>query len=153
MTPTTPLTPMTPTEEFLTWLRRQHHDASLALHDGDPAPKIAAWSDEEPVTLFGAFWFEAEDAKQARCAFMGLADKFSDCTAYSYDLIAHGVSGDLAYTVGHERASMRVDGAPTDRVLRVTQVYRRESGVWKVIHRHADDARRGPTDDATESSA
>jgi ketosteroid isomerase-like protein len=24
-------------------------------------------------------------------------------------------------------------------VLRVTQVYRREDGVWKVVHRHADN--------------
>ena len=91
------------------------------------------------MTLFGAFWFEASDVVQARESFARLASKFSDCTDYSYELTAYGVSGDLAYTVGHERASMRVDGVPTEHNLRVTQVYRREDGEWKVVHRHADE--------------
>lgn len=131
----------TPIEEFVRWLQTEHHDAAVALHDGDAAPKLATWSSEEPVTLFGAFWFEAANSDEARTAFTGLAEKFSDCTAYSYDLIAYGVSGDMAYTVGHEHASMRVDGEPVDHLLRVTQVYRREHGAWKVVHRHADAAR------------
>ena len=131
---------MTPTEEFLDWLRTRHHEAAVALHDGDAAPKLATWSSSEPMTLFGAFWFEASDAAEARGALVGLAEKFSHCTAYSYDLIAYGVSGDLAYTVGQERISMRVDDEPRDHFLRVTQVYRREEDGWKVVHRHADDA-------------
>jgi ketosteroid isomerase-like protein len=131
---------MTPTEEFLDWLRTQHRDGAIALHDGDPGPKLATWSSDEPMTLFGAFWFEASNADEARTALVGLAEKFSDCTDYSYELVAHGVSGDLAYTVGHERTSMRVDGEPREHFLRVTQVYRREKTGWKVVHRHADDA-------------
>jgi len=131
---------MTPTEEFLEWLQTRHRAGAVALHDGDAAPKLATWSSGEPMTLFGAFWFEAANAGEAQRALVGLAEKFSDCTAYSYDLIAYGVSGDLAYTVGHERASMRVDGEPCDHFLRVTQVYRREDEGWKVVHRHADDA-------------
>jgi ketosteroid isomerase-like protein len=32
-----------------------------------------------------------------------------------------------------------LDGVPVDPyTLRVTQVYRRENGEWKVIHRHGD---------------
>jgi ketosteroid isomerase-like protein len=31
-----------------------------------------------------------------------------------------------------------VNGAPRDYTLRVTQIYRREEGEWKVAHRHAD---------------
>ena len=131
---------VTATEDFLEWLHAQHRDASFALHDGDAGPKLATWSSTEPMTLFGAFWFEASNAVQARAALVGLAEKFSDCTDYSYDLVAYGVSGDMAYTVGHERASMCVDGLPRQHHLRVTQVYRRQDGGWKVVHRHADDA-------------
>jgi len=29
-----------------------------------------------------------------------LASRFSNCTAYRFELVAAGVSGDLAYTVG-----------------------------------------------------
>jgi len=131
---------VTPTEEFLEWLRTRHQEAALALHNGDAELKLVTWSSDEPMTLFGAFWFEALNADEARGALIRLADKFSDCTGYSYDLIAHGVSGDLAYTVGHERDTMRVDGRPREHFLRVTQVYRREQAGWKVVHRHADDA-------------
>ena len=109
---------VTATEMFLEWLRTQHHEAGFALHDGDAEPKLALWSTDEPMTLFGAFWFEALNADQARAALGSLAEKFSDCTEYSEDLIAYGVSGDMAYTVGHERALMRVDGEPRAHRLR-----------------------------------
>ena len=47
--------------------------------------------------------------------------------------------GDLAYTVGYEHTQAIVDGEPRSYTLRVTQVYRREGGEWKVVHRHADE--------------
>jgi ketosteroid isomerase-like protein len=31
-----------------------------------------------------------------------------------------------------------MDGEPRSYVLRATQVYRREDGEWKVVHRHGD---------------
>jgi ketosteroid isomerase-like protein len=34
--------------------------------------------------------------------------------------------------------STSVNRQPREYTLRVTQVYRREGGVWKVVHRHAD---------------
>jgi ketosteroid isomerase-like protein len=60
-----------------------------------------------------------------------------------------GMSGDLAYTVYIEKSQVRVagrDGAElAERIsnlrpmaLRVTHIFRREEGAWKIIHRHAD---------------
>lgn len=132
---------VTPTESFLEWLRTEHHQAAVALHNGDAGPKVAVWSVSEPVTVLGAFWVEAANREQALQGFARLADKLSDCRAYSYDLIAYGVSDDLAYTVGYEHASMRVEGVAQEHHLRVTQVYRREPHGWRVVHRHADEAR------------
>ena len=34
---------------------------------------------------------------------------------------------------------MSIDGEPRTITLRATQVYRREDGEWKVVHRHADN--------------
>jgi ketosteroid isomerase-like protein len=53
-----------------------------------------------------------------------------------------GVSGDLAYTVGYERAeAIVVDGAePRPMTIRVTQICRREDGEWQLVHRHGDFA-------------
>ena len=50
-----------------------------------------------------------------------------------------GVSGDLAYTVGTEQGTVRIDGGdPVVMTLRVTHVLRRIDGRWWLVHRHAD---------------
>ena len=46
--------------------------------------------------------------------------------------------GDMAYTVGYEHTEATVRGEPSRYKLRATQIYRREDGEWKVVHRHAD---------------
>jgi ketosteroid isomerase-like protein len=60
-----------------------------------------------------------------------------------------GESGDLAHTIYIERGDMRAEGSEELRpfALRVTQIYRREAGDWKIIHRHAD-----PMTQPTESA-
>lgn len=70
--------------------------------------------------------------------FAALANSFSDCTSYAFDLQACDVMGDVAYTAGLEHTSALVDGQPRTYTLRATQVYRRESGEWRVAHRHGD---------------
>ena len=51
-------------------------------------------------------------------------------------------NGDLAYTVGFERSHRqrrrRAVEPSSDMVLRVTHIYRRIDGDWKLMHRHAD---------------
>jgi ketosteroid isomerase-like protein len=44
----------------------------------------------------------------------------------------------MAYTAGLEHTAACVDGEPRSYTLRATQVYRREGGEWKVVHRHGD---------------
>ena len=64
-----------------------------------------------------------------------------------FEVVAAGASGDLAYTVGYEHTTVSWDGIPLDPyTLRVTHVYRREDGEWKIIHRHADSRRRSGRD-------
>src|SRR5690349_2691220 len=124
--------------EFLAWFETTWHDAEMALHDGDAGPRDEiTWSKQEPVTLFGA-WMNAATAAEARAVFRRLADSFADVEQGEISLVAHGVSGDLAYTVHREHTKTVVDGTPRQYVLRVTQVYRHEAEGWKVVHRHGD---------------
>jgi ketosteroid isomerase-like protein len=67
-----------------------------------------------------------------------LAGRFSELRNYEFELIAAGASADLAYTVGLEHKTVVFDGRQETYTLRVTHVYRRESGVWKIVHRHGD---------------
>ena len=71
--------------------------------------------------------------------FPWLAGRFSDGSGFSFDLEVADISGDLAYTVGFERYSVSITGGPVEpRLIRVTHVYRREKGEWKIVHRHGD---------------
>ncbi|GHB79656.1 hypothetical protein GCM10010347_57690 [Streptomyces cirratus] len=124
-------------DAFLEWARTRLRDAESAVHNGDAGPRFALWSRREPVSVMGA-WMSAVGYEQISELFHRLADSFSDCTAYAYEIVAADVVGDMAYTTGYERTRVSVNGEPRRYVLRVTQVYRREGGEWKVCHRHAD---------------
>lgn len=70
--------------------------------------------------------------------FREVASWFSNSQEYEFEVIAAGASGDLAYTVGYKRNKVDVEGRPRVFSLRVTHVYRREDGRWRIVHRHAD---------------
>jgi ketosteroid isomerase-like protein len=56
------------------------------------------------------------------------------------EYLAAGASGDLAYTIAIERSNALIvdqrERAPM--ALRVTHLFRKENGEWKLLHRHAD---------------
>jgi ketosteroid isomerase-like protein len=128
---------MTDRDDFLAWVKTSLYQAELALHNGDPAPRRALWSRSEPVSVLGA-WRNAHGQAEIDALFAYLGRSFSGCTSYTLEVQAYDVVGDMAYTVGLERTAVSVDGKPRTYTLRVTQVYRREDSVWKVVHRHGD---------------
>ncbi|SFR71443.1 protein of unknown function [Agromyces sp. CF514] len=128
---------MSDREEFLVWLQSAFVPAERAMFDGDDGPRRAIWSESDSVTVLGA-WRNAADRAELVEAFEVLSRSFSDCTDYAFELISFDVIGEMAYTVGYERASASIDGSPRKFTLRATQVYRREPGGWRVVHRHAD---------------
>lgn len=50
------------------------------------------------------------------------------------------VAGDAAYELGVEHGKFTLAGQPVTGECRVTNIYRRESGTWKVVHHHTDVA-------------
>jgi ketosteroid isomerase-like protein len=129
--------PMSDRDDFVAWTQSRLRDAETALHNGDPAPRLAIWSTREPVSVLGAAR-TAVGQEAVRDLFTSLADSFSNCTSHVYELVAAEVVGDLAFTAGYERTEASIRGEPRRYTLRVTQVYRREDGDWKVAHRHGD---------------
>ena len=124
-------------KDFLTWVTTALYDAELALHNGNSALRKALWSRNEPVSVLGA-WRNAYGRREVDELFSALGKSFSDCTSYSFELLAYDVVGDMAYTAGLEHTSASVDGQPRTYTLRATQVDRREEGAWRVAHRHGD---------------
>lgn len=128
---------MTDAEDFIAWAKSALYQAERALHNGDSAPRRALWSRNEPVSILGA-WRNAFGQQEVEEVFAVLERTFSNCTSYTFELQAYDVVGPMAYTAGLEHISTSIDGQPRSYTLRVTQVYRREDGEWKVAHRHAD---------------
>jgi ketosteroid isomerase-like protein len=129
---------MSELDDFLIPTLDRQLEAEQALINGDPGPRLAMWSTQDPVTVFGAEK-SVIGSEEAREVFRWLATRFSNCTDYRFELVAAGASGDLAYTLGYERFSFSMDGGPVEPItLRVTHLYRREDGEWKIVHRHAD---------------
>ena len=124
-------------EGFLRWLDTELFEAEVAVHNGDPAPRRAIWSHHDPVSILGA-WMNAHGQQELDDLFSTLGERFSDCASYEFELLSYDVVGDMAYTEGFEHTSASVDGEPRSYTLRATQVYRREDGEWRVVHRHAD---------------
>lgn len=129
---------MSEVDDFLAATMPRLTEAETALHNGDAGPRMAVWSRNDPVTLFGAALGGSGWAGVGPI-FERLGASFSNCTAYKNVVLAAGASGDLAYTVAFEHTTASVNGAPPQPyMLRVTTVFRREDGDWKIVHRHGD---------------
>ncbi len=129
---------MSDTDAFLEAIVPPLHEAELAIHNGDVAPRMALWSHADPVTVFGAAR-SAVGWREVGALFEWLASRFTRCDALDFDVIAAFASGDVAYLLTHEHTTVVVgSGEPQRYSLRVTWVFRREDGHWKAAHRHAD---------------
>lgn len=127
--------------EFLDATLPQLHVAGEAMHNGDPTPWLEMWSSSDPVTVFGALGVAPSGVDEVAENFRQVAARFSNGSEFRFDVVAAGVSGDLAYTVGYESSVVSLDGGPAGPSrIRVTHVYRREEGTWKMVHRHGDRA-------------
>lgn len=118
-------------------------EADTALHNGDIALRTSMWSKNDPVTLFGA-WMSASGWEDVNRVFEKLGEVMQDCESFEVELLAADANADLAYTVVHEHTTATVNGERRSYTLRVTQIYRREEGEWKVVHRHADALAQEP---------
>jgi ketosteroid isomerase-like protein len=126
-------------------------EAERTLHQGDIEPRLKLWTRQDPVTLFGAIGMCNIGWEQVGSTFSWLASTFSNFQSYDMEILASDVRGDLAYTVAIERHVTSINNRPVEpHALRVTQIYRREDGDWKVVHRHGNgNITELPTGDQT----
>jgi ketosteroid isomerase-like protein len=127
----------TEAQTFLADMLPKQIVAERAIHNGEVEPRLALWSHHDPVTLFGAA-LSGSGWEQLSADFATVASWFSDSEKYDVEVVAAGASGNLAYLVAYEHNTGKVNGEPRTYTLRVTHVYRREDGQWKIVHRHAD---------------
>lgn len=126
-------------EDFAAFLDRADA-AQLEIQNGRAAAYKALWSHGDDVTLAGGFGGTIEkgwDAVGRRLDWV--ATQFSNGRT-TRERMASGSSGDLGYLVQLEHIRFQVPGNAADatRDFRVTMLFRREAGGWRIIHRQAD---------------
>jgi ketosteroid isomerase-like protein len=130
---------MTDREMFRSLISERQHDAEEALVRGDVGPRLRMWSHNDPVTLFAALGPSKTGWAELDPTFRSVASRVSGGRDLTYELISFDVSEDLAWTLGFSRFTVSIDGGPLTRyTLRLTHLYRREAGEWKVVHEHSD---------------
>jgi len=118
---------------------RCHRDLATLLK-GDASPWRETFSQRGDVTLgnpFGPFVRGIDDVMSTAQA---AADRYRDGEIVGFERVGSYVSKDLACIAEVERFRARVGGSDSvaDIALRVTSTFRREDGVWRLVHRHAD---------------
>jgi ketosteroid isomerase-like protein len=130
-------------EQFRSTMLTRQAEAEEALVHGDAGPRMELWSRRDPVSLFGAIGMSEYGWQKLSSTFTWVASRFSNVSDFRFDVEVVEVNGDMAYTLGFERFNASVAGRPVEDVtVRVTHIYRRENGEWKIVHRHADNPNR-----------
>jgi ketosteroid isomerase-like protein len=118
----------------------QSHTALGQIVRGDASGYKALYSRRADITLgnpfggFGRGWDQVVEQLERAASY------YTDGKTTDFEMVMNAVTPEFAYTVEIERFEAKVVGraelAPV--ALRVTCVYRREDGAWKLVHRHAD---------------
>lgn len=125
---------------FATFLR-QWEAAQTRFINGAPTSWKQNASHGPDVTILGAFGGSEKGWNEVGPRYDWASGQFKESGAtQTIEYLNTAVSGDLAFTVSIERQVAQIAGQPkaTRRALRVTQVFRKEGGAWKLLHRHAD---------------
>ena len=118
----------------------QYHGAGLAITNGNAKIYKQLYSHRDDVTLANPFGPPARGWNEVSSRVDTAAQNYRDGEVVGFENVSTVVGADLAYLVEIERYRARVGGAKEMSAvsLRVTTVFRREDGIWKVVHRHAD---------------
>jgi ketosteroid isomerase-like protein len=94
-----------------------------------------------PATLFGPQGETRLGPDRVYDAYVRAAAPTGHAGDTHFEVLQSAASDGLAYWVGLQHSTIRVadSAAPRHVVLRVTELFRREKGEWKLIHRHADE--------------
>lgn len=123
-------------EEFM----RRRADAASAYVRGDAEPLDQIVARTSDATFFGPRGDYEHGAEAVATRYTRDAQAFAPGGDSSFEILDIGASGGIAYWVGFQRATAYMQGHsdPVLFNLRVTEIFRREGGEWKMVHRHAD---------------
>jgi len=124
----------------LTKFIEQDHLALDAFVKGDPEPLKNLYSRRDDVVIANPFGPPAKGLEKAAETMDRAATNFRDGEATGFQRISEYATADLGYVIEIERFRSKIGGGDklVPFALRVTTIFRREEGAWRIILRHAD---------------
>jgi ketosteroid isomerase-like protein len=122
----------------------QDHRAVGALLNGDPEPKKRLFSRRPDVTLANPVRPAARGRHDVEESLDRAAAGMRDGVVHAVERITECATPELAYVHEIERTRAKIGGSdePASFALRVTTIWRREDGAWRIALRHADPITR-----------
>ena len=109
------------------------------MANGDAGPRSDIWSQSSDATAMHPIGGRDVGWDKVQVSFQQVAQVASEGRITLDDQIIQ-VIGDLAYELGVERGGLKLVGQQAAINGRVTNIYRREAGTWKIVHHHTDIA-------------
>ena len=124
-------------EEDVRHASKQFYAALNRMANGDAGLMASAWSHGPEVTALHPIDGREIGWDAVKASFERFAQIAADGNIDLKDQLIH-VDGDVAYELGVEQGECKLGGHPVAIKHRVTNIYRREGGGWRMIHHHSD---------------
>jgi len=116
---------------------KQFYAGLNRMLNGDADPLAEIWSHSAAVTALHPIGGRQVGWDAVRASFEQVAQLASGGKVELKDQLIR-VVGDMAFEAGVEYGQLKLAGQPVTIEHRVTNIYQREAGVWKMIHHHTD---------------
>lgn len=125
------------TEDEVRKASEQFYAALNHMANGDAGALADIWSHGAGVTTMHPIGGRQVGWDEVKGSFDGVAKVGSDGKIGLKDQLVQ-VAGDMAYELGVEHGQFKMAGHLVTLEHRVTNIYRREAGAWKIVHHHTD---------------
>jgi ketosteroid isomerase-like protein len=125
-------------EDEIRQASEQFYAALNRTINGDPGPMMEVWSHGPDVTAMHPLGGRETGWEEVRASWEQVAQAFSDGQVSLDGLVVVPLSDDVAYTLSTENGQARLGDETIAIDWRVTNIYRREEGEWKMVHHHTD---------------
>lgn len=128
---------MTATESEVRAASMKFYAALNSMAKGDAGAMTDIWSHSDAVTTMHPIGGRQVGWEQVKGPWAQVAQIATGGEVRLDDQIIQ-IAGEIAYELGVERGHIKLDGQEVAIDGRVTNIYRREAGGWKIVHHHTD---------------
>ena len=125
------------TEDEVRKASEQFYAAVNRMVNEDAGPLAHIWSHSAAVTTMHPIGGREVGWDKVRQSWEQVAQLASEGQVKLGDQIIQ-LAGDVAYELGVEHGQAKFAGQQVTIEHRVTNIYRREAGGWKIVHHHSD---------------